>query len=90
MGLFPRRRSLRKKLRRLFGLQKSIVSVNLPILASAPQGIVRTVFEDSVVNYFEPVMPFQVKTTEQLIKQFGRKQPVQFRSFTTALNQFKS
>lgn len=91
MSIFPRKRSLRKKLRRLFGLQKSIVSVNLPAQWNPePQGIVRTVFEDAVVNYFEPVMPADVHTTQQCLVKFGRKQPVQFKQLTTAVNQFKS
>ncbi len=88
MSIFPRKRSLRKKLRRLFGLQRSIVSVNLP--ESVPQGIVRTVFEDAVVNYFEPVKPSEVHTTQQCLIRFGRKEPVHFRQLTTAVNQFKS
>lgn len=85
---FPRKRSLRKKLRRLFASKATVVSINLP--ESTPQGIARTQFEDNTVHYSAPVKPSEVYTTTHLVLKFGRKQPVQFKQITTAFNTFKS
>lgn len=78
-------RSLRIRLRRLFAPQPK------PENASKSLGIVRTVFEDATVNYFEPVKANEVHTMQQCLNKFGRKHPVQFKQLTLASqNTFKS
>jgi len=59
--------------------------------ATITRGINRTAFEDNIIQYYEPIPPFLVRTTEDCVKQFGRKLPANFNTIKLASqNTFKS
>lgn len=74
-------RKLKKGLRKVRGLFHSKEGT-LP--SASPQGVSRTLFGESTVHYYVPVLPNEVRTRSYLESKFGII-PGNFQTITTAV-----